>query len=32
MQLYKEEKELDALPNDDNTVKEEDDSGYESDN
>ena len=30
--LYKEDKEWDALPNDDDTVNKEDDSGYESDN
>ena len=32
MQVYKEGKEWDVLPNDDDTVSEEDDSGYESDN
>ena len=32
VQLYKEDKELDARPNNDDTVNKEDDSGYESEN
>ena len=32
VQVYKEEKEWDTLPNDDDTVNEEDDSAYESKN
>ena len=32
VQAYKEEKEWDALPNDDDTVNKEDDSDYESEN
>ena len=32
MQLYKKDKEWNALPNDDDTVNKEDDSAYESEN